>query len=131
MKQESKIREFLNLFSYANDDAKKKETINYIISVLSKAEEENKILEFDELNKIEYSPNPLINRKGKVMFNTKTFLTFYNDWIDKTLYVKTEVANLLRESMLILNDMADVPLVEQVVEEEESVEEETETDKKE
>ena len=36
MKQESKIREFLNLFSYANDDAKKKETINYIISVLSK-----------------------------------------------------------------------------------------------
>jgi hypothetical protein len=33
--------------------------------------------------------------------------------------------------MLILNDMADVPLVEQVVEEEESVEEVAETDKKE
>ena len=110
MKQESKIREFLNLFSYADDDAKKKESINYIIEVLSKAEAEKKTLTFDKMGETGYMPNPLVSNTGRLMLNTGTFMTFFNDWVDKTQYVKTEVANVLLESLKVYNDMIGDPI---------------------
>lgn len=119
MIDKKKLTEFLKLFSYADDDKKKKESIDYIIERLETAEKENKILTFEKLGDIEYSPNPLLDRQGKLMFDTKSFIKFYEDYASKVQFVRTEIANLVRETWLIASDIAHTPMEKNKDEDEE------------
>lgn len=104
------IKRFLQLFSYADDDKKKNETIEYILETLKQSETENKVLEFEKLKDESYSPNPLLNYKGDLMFNTKSFLNMFNEYETRVKYVQTEVAKLVYQDYLILNDFIEKPL---------------------
>ena len=104
------IKRFLQLFSYADENKKKNETIEYIIDILKQAEMENKVLEFKKLEDESYSPNPLLTYKGELMFDTKSFLKMYNEYENRVKYVQTEVAKLVYQDYLILNDFIEKPL---------------------
>lgn len=104
-----KIKEFLSQFQFADDDKKKSESIKYILDTLSEAEKTNKVLDFTKLEDVEYSPNPMLDRKGKLLFNTRTFMIMYNEYVEKVKYVKTEIANIVRENYVIMRDISNKP----------------------
>jgi len=108
--ERKKLKNFLELFDYADDDKKKTETISYILDVLERSETEGSVLEFEKLEDITFNPNPLLDHHGRVMFNTKTFISFYNDYVNRVKYVKSEIANLVRQDYLIMRDISQTSL---------------------
>jgi hypothetical protein len=80
---------------------------------VQKAMDENKVLEFTELEKLENIPNPFVDHSGKLFVNTSLLQEMVDDYERKTKYTKTEVAKVVRETYLILHAEAEKPLEDQ------------------
>ena len=105
---EKNMRQFLSCFDFKN----RKEGVNYIIETIKSAESTNKILEFTDLLDDKFLPNPILDKDGKLLFDTKSLIDACNEWVKKIQYVNTEIATLVRENYLIMRDIAKTPLKE-------------------
>lgn len=103
-------KEFLSMFQFSGEGKNKAKLIEYVLSTTQKAIDENKVLEFTELEKLENLPNPFVDHSGKLFVNTTLFQEMVDDYERKTRYTKTEVAKVVRETYLILHTEAERPL---------------------
>src|SRR5574344_830607 len=100
------FKEFLMLFQYGLEDTDKKYCIDYILNIMEKADKDKINYTFDELADEKYLPNLCVGHDGKLFIDSRKMLEMFYDYLSKTKYVKTEVANIVRESFAIMHDNA-------------------------
>jgi hypothetical protein len=109
MKDETRLRRFLNLFAYGEEDSKRKECVQYIMDVMAKAESEKKVLRFDRLAATEYIPNPCVDSSGTLFIDTRKMWQMYDEWRAKVRFIEIEAASLVHENYMIMRDIAKNP----------------------
>lgn len=109
MKDETRLRRFLNLFAYGEEDSKRKECVQYIMDVMAKAESERKVLRFDRLAETEYIPNPCVDSSGMLFIDTRKMWQMYDEWCSKVRFIEIEAASLVHENYVIMRDIAKNP----------------------